>query len=46
MLFYHFNCLNDFIKSDLMTSLKAEKEDLKQTLHLYNSKKMNLLSPR
>lgn len=44
MLFYHFNCLNDFIKSDLMTSLKAEKEDLKQTLHLYNSKKMNLLS--
>lgn len=44
MLFYHFNCLNDFIKNDLIASLKAEKEDLKQTLHLYNSKKMNLLS--
>lgn len=44
MLFYHFNCLDEFIKSDLISSLKAEKEDLKQTLHLYNNKKMNLLS--
>lgn len=44
MLFYHFNCLDNFIKNDLISNLKAEKEDLKQTLHLYNSKKMNLLS--
>lgn len=44
MLFYHFNSLDDFIKSDLMSNLKVEKENLKETLHLYNNKKMNLLS--
>lgn len=44
MLFYHFEQLDNFIKSDLISHLKVEKEAIQEINHLYNNKKMNLLS--
>lgn len=44
MLFYHFEQLEDFIQSDFIINLKAEKEELSQIIDLYECKKTNLLS--
>jgi len=42
MLFYNFDMLDSFIKSNLISSLKTEKESIKQIINLYNNKKSNL----
>ena len=44
MLFYHFDLLDNFIKSGMISNLKQEKENIKQLTNLYHNKKMNLLS--
>ncbi len=44
MLFYHFDLLDNFIKSDMITNIKQESENIKQIINLYHNKKMNLLS--
>lgn len=44
MLFYHFEMLDDFIKSDLIYNLKEEIEEIEQLINLYNNKKINLLA--
>lgn len=44
MLFYQFDQLDNFIKSDLIHSLESEKEEIKKYTNLYQNKKMNLLS--
>ena len=44
MLFYQFDLLDHFIKGDLIHNLKIEKEKITETMNLYHSKKMNLLS--
>lgn len=44
MLFYDFNILDNFIKSNLISNLKAEKENIKQIINLYENKKSNLLA--
>lgn len=44
MLFYHFDMLDHFIKNDLITNLKTEKEFMQEINNLYSNKKMNLLS--
>ncbi len=44
MLFYHFDILENFIKSDLILNLKMEEKDIKEIINLYHNKKMNLLS--
>lgn len=44
MLFYNFDILDNFIKSNLINNLKTEKENIEQIINLYNNKKSNLLS--
>lgn len=44
MLFYDFDILDNFIKSNLISNLKTEKENIKQIINLYESKKSNLLA--
>lgn len=44
MLFYDFNILDNFIKSNLISNLKAEKENIKQIINSYENKKSNLLA--
>lgn len=44
MLFYHFDMLDHFIKTDLIGNLKTEKNSLTEISNLYNHKKMNLLA--
>lgn len=44
MLFYHFEMLDDFIKSNLVNNLKIEKENIAQIINLYKNKKSNLFS--
>lgn len=44
MLFYNFNSLDNFISSDLIVSLKNEKENIMQIIDLYTKKKSNLSS--
>lgn len=44
MLFYHFDMLDNFIKNNLISNLKIEKENIKQLINLYDNKKSNLLS--
>ena len=44
MLFYNFNTLDDFIKNNLISNIKAEKENLNQLKNLYANKKSNLLT--
>ena len=44
MLFYHFDLLDSFIKSNLITALNLEKENLREILGLCEKKKSNLLS--
>lgn len=44
MLFYNFNGLDDFIKNDLISNLKIEKETIKKIINLYDTKKNNLLT--
>ena len=43
MLFYEFDTLDNLIKNNLINNLKAEKENLKQIINLYENKKSNLL---
>lgn len=44
MLFYHFELLDDFIKSNLINNLKIEKENIEQTINLYENKKSEFLT--
>ncbi len=44
MLFYQFDQLDNFIKGDLIHSLKLEKDEIKKYSNLYQNKKMNLLT--
>lgn len=44
MLFYHFDMLDNFIKSDLIYHLKIERETIKEIIDLYDNKKNTLLS--
>lgn len=44
MLFYDFDILDNFIKSNLISNLKTEKEDIKHIISLYENKKSNLLA--
>lgn len=44
MLFYHFDMLDNFIKSDLIYHLKIERETIKEITNLYDNKKNTLLS--
>ena len=44
MLFYSFDTLDDFIKSNLISNLKTEIENIKEIINLYENKKANLLS--
>lgn len=44
MLFYHFDMLDNFIKSDLIYHLKIEKENIKTIINLYDNKKNSLLA--
>lgn len=44
MLFYHFDMLDNFIKSDLIYHLKIERETIKEMINLYDNKKNTLLS--
>lgn len=43
MLFYEFDMLDNFIKNNLISNLKVEKENMKQIITLYDNKKSNLL---
>ncbi len=43
MLFYEFDVLDNFIKNNLMSNLKTEKENITQIINLYDNKKSNLL---
>lgn len=43
MLFYHFDMLDNFIKSDLIYHLKIERETIKEMIALYDNKKNTLL---
>lgn len=44
MLFYHFDILDDLIKSNLTNNIEIEKENIKQIIELYENKKNNLLA--
>lgn len=44
MLFYEFDTLDNFIKNNLISNLKTEKENIKQIMNLYDNKKSNLLT--
>lgn len=44
MLFYNFDMLDNFIKSNLINNLKMEKENIEQLIDLYRNKKSNLLA--
>lgn len=44
MLFYHFDMLDNFIKTDLIYHLTIEKENIKEIMHLYDNKKEQLLA--
>lgn len=44
MLFYHFNMLDNFIKSDLIKNLKTELDNIQRLIDLYENKKSNLLA--
>ena len=43
MLFYNFDILDNFIKSNFINNLKTEKDNIKQIIDLYNNKKSSLL---
>lgn len=43
MLFYEFDMLDNLIKNNLISNLKAEKENIKQIINLYDNKKSSLL---
>ncbi len=44
MLFYNFDMLDNFIKNNLISNLKVEKESIQQIIDLYDNKKSNLSS--
>ena len=44
MLFYHFDMLDDLIKSNLINNIEIEKENIEQIIELYENKKSNLLA--
>ena len=44
MLFYNFETLDDFMKNNLITSIKEEKEKLAKILNLYENKKSKLFN--
>ena len=44
MFFYYFDMLDDFIKNNLISNLKKEKENKEEIIDLYHNKKANLLS--
>ena len=44
MLFYHFDMLDNFIKTDLIYHLTVEKENIKEIINLYDNKKEHLLT--
>lgn len=44
MLFYNFDILDNFIKSNLISNLKVEENNIKQIIDLYENKKSNLLA--
>lgn len=44
MFFYHFDTLDNFIKTDLIYRLTIEKENINEIINLYDNKKQYLLS--
>lgn len=44
MLFYQFDMLDDFIRSNLTNNIEIEKENIEQIIELYENKKSNFLA--
>ena len=44
MLFYNFDLLDNFVKSNFIANLKTERNSIMQYIDLYHNKKINLSS--
>lgn len=44
MLFYHFDMLDNYIKSDLRNNIEIEKENIEEIIKLYENKKSDFLA--